>query len=61
MTYNELCTWGYRLNQMTRWHATQSEMAEQAREWGFDISDAWAMAEVAEALQADAQEQAARS
>lgn len=61
MTYNELVTWGYRLNQLTRWHATQSEMAEQAREWGFDISDAWAMAEVAEALQADAQEQAARS
>lgn len=50
MSYDELKTWGYRLNQLTRWQATQSEMAEQAREWGFELSDAWAMAEVAEAL-----------
>lgn len=50
MTYEETKTWGYRLNQLTRWQATQSEMAEQAREWGFELSDAWAMAEVACAL-----------
>ena len=53
MSYDELKTWGYRLNQLTRWHATQSEMAEQARAWGFEVADAWAMAEVAEALQAE--------
>lgn len=51
MTYEELKTWGYRLNQLTRWQASQSEMAEQAREWGFELADAWAMAEVAGALQ----------
>lgn len=53
MTYEELKTWGYRLNQILRWQASQEEMEAQAVAWGFTDSDAQAMAEVATALQAD--------
>lgn len=53
MTYNELATWGYRLNQLLRWQASQEDMEVQAVAWGFTDSDARAMAEVATALQAD--------
>jgi Arc/MetJ family transcription regulator len=53
MTYEETMTWGYRLNQLLRWQASQEEMEAQARAWGFTASDAQAMAEVATALQAD--------
>ena len=53
MTYSQLQTWGYRLNQLTRWSAPFPELVTQAEEWGFAPLEARAMAELAEALQAD--------
>lgn len=53
MTFEETKTWGYRLNQLTRWQAPIEALRAQADEWGFTPEDARAMAEVAVALQAE--------
>lgn len=47
MNHNERMQWGYRLNQLTGWHTTLSELVERALEWGFADHEARALADVA--------------
>ena len=47
MNHNERMQWGYRLNQLTGWNTTLSELVERAREWGFEDHEARPLAEVA--------------
>ena len=57
MSREDMWQWGYRLNQLTGWNTTLSELTDRAREWGFAPHEARAMADVAFYMSQDDLEQ----